>query len=46
MRFRDLEVGQIFYFVGTGYGPCKKIVARQYVEAQLEEHRKLRGRGI
>lgn len=32
MRFRDLKVDQIFSFVGTGYGPCKKISARQYVD--------------
>lgn len=32
MKFRDLTIGQVFTFVGTGYGPCKKITARQYVD--------------
>ncbi len=32
MKFRNLSIGQIFFFVGTGYGPCKKISQRQYVD--------------
>jgi hypothetical protein len=32
MKFKDLDIGAVFNFVGSWHGPCKKISARRYVD--------------